>query len=486
MTENNKKLWDRAVSGIKEEYTDEAAEKMEDITNNNLFDNELDVYEKTDKKKFPVFAVAAAVVGIIGVTILTTIAIVNISLAVTPLDSSGTDSSSIVNSSEEGKNTSKTETSSESEISSESESLPMIDAGDYLYDFLDDGTIAITGYKGTDKAIAIPGSLGGRGVTQISDYAFKDLKIEEVTISEGIEVIGREAFFDCKELRKVNFPDTLREIREDAFHNCVMLESITLPEGLTKLEGSAFSRCELITEVKIPKGIKKIGEAAFICCTSLTKVELPEGVQEIQARAFYGCGFAEIKIPESVTKIGAWAFAYNETLEKIYLPKNIKAAKFGENHYDGETFYNPFIGCLGLTEIEVDPKNRDLYTQDGVLYTRNDNRLLAYPEGKPDNEYRLPEGVEIIGSLNDMGYIVSECNGNLRKLILPESLKHIGTRAFEDMEWNFYIEFPEGLTDVNIKEDAFIYASHIIFLCRENSVAHQYAKKHNIEFEIIE
>ena len=94
--------------------------------------------------------------------------------------------------------------------------------------------------------------------------------------------------------------------------------------------------------------------------------------------------------------------------------------------------------------------------------------------------------VEIIGSLNDMGYIVSECNGNLRKLILPESLKHIGKRAFEDMEWNFYIEFPEGLTDVNIKEDAFIYASHIIFLCRENSVAHQYAKKHNIEFEIIE
>ncbi len=492
MTEKNKNLWDRAVSGINEEYTDEAADKVEDMISDDVNDSELIVYERSDKNKTPVFAIAAAVAAVIGVAVLTTLVITN-SIFFNPYSSS--ESSSFEESSDKDDNSSdvindvNSSESTDSNYSSEStdsSNSSQVVIGDFSCSYLDDGTVTITGYNGKEKNVVIPGSLGGREVTKIEDYAFYESMIEEVTISEGVQVIGENAFFRCKELRKVDFPDTLREIGADAFHSCVMLESITFPEELTKLGSSAFSWCKLITEVKIPKNIKNINEGVFCSCTSLTSVELPDGIQEIQAKAFYGCNFAEIKIPESVTKIGAWAFAYNETLEKIYLPKNVRAEKFGEYDYYGQTFYNPFIGCLGLMGIEVDPKNRDLYTRDGVLYAIKDNRLLAYPEGKPDTEYRLPEGVEIIGTLDDVGYIVSECNGNLQKLILPESLKHIGTRVFENMEWDFYIEFPAGLTDINIKEDAFIYAYRVIFLCRENSVAHQYAIEHNMRFELIE
>ena len=44
--------------------------------------------------------------------------------------------------------------------------------GDFEYSVLDDGTVEITGYSGSEETIDIPGKIDGKSVTSIGSNAF--------------------------------------------------------------------------------------------------------------------------------------------------------------------------------------------------------------------------------------------------------------------------------------------------------------------------
>lgn len=69
---------------------------------------------------------------------------------------------------------------------------------------------------------------------------------EEVTIPEGVTVIGEAAFASCTNLKRIYFPSTLLEIKNLAFYNCI------------KLDIATFLNCE-------------IADNAFLGCTNLKK-----------------------------------------------------------------------------------------------------------------------------------------------------------------------------------------------------------------------
>jgi hypothetical protein len=78
----------------------------------------------------------------------------------------------------------------------------------------------------------------------------------EVEFSEGLEVIGMEAFCNCTNLKYVNkLPSTLNEIGDEAFYNCYILDSIEFPEGLQVIGGSAFEGCESSMRIKIASAL---------------------------------------------------------------------------------------------------------------------------------------------------------------------------------------------------------------------------------------
>ncbi len=77
MTANNKKMWDEAMDGIREEYTDEASEKIEEQIDKEINDSELVVVEGKKNTKLPIFAAAAAVVAVIGISVFVGIIVSN-------------------------------------------------------------------------------------------------------------------------------------------------------------------------------------------------------------------------------------------------------------------------------------------------------------------------------------------------------------------------------------------------------------------------
>ena len=78
----------------------------------------------------------------------------------------------------------------------------------------------------------------------------------------------------------------------------------------------------------------------------------------------------------------------------------------------------------GLKEIEVEADNTSFKAIDGVLYTYNGTKLIAYPIKKTNSTYSFPDDVEEIGS-HAFYY-----NPYLTSITIPGHIKTIGDAAF--------------------------------------------------------
>jgi hypothetical protein len=74
-------------------------------------------------------------------------------------------------------------------------------------------------------------------VKEIHDFAFLECALLiEVEFSEGLEVIGIQAFWNCTNLKYVNkLPSTLKEIHDFAFSNCESLVKVEFPRDWNEL-----------------------------------------------------------------------------------------------------------------------------------------------------------------------------------------------------------------------------------------------------------
>ena len=204
--------------------------------------------------------------------------------------------------------------------------------GNYEYTVLDDGTIEITEYKGTETEVMIPATIDGKTVTSIGDEAFfLCTSLTKITIPRSVMNIGELVFFECTSLININVEENNKNYISE---NGVLFNKekkqiicypagkqdsrYIIPEGVTSIGNFAFAYCSSLTEITIPSSVMNIGEGAFGVCDSLTEITISEGVTSIEYYAFAYCScLTEIIIPESVQNIGEFAFE-GSTNAKIY------------------------------------------------------------------------------------------------------------------------------------------------------------------------
>ncbi|MBO4429375.1 MAG: leucine-rich repeat protein, partial [Clostridia bacterium] len=91
------------------------------------------------------------------------------------------------------------------------------------------GYAIIDKYDGPGGDVVIPSTLGGHQVFSISQNAFKDnTSITSVTVSSGIDEIGKYAFEGCTNLTTVTIPASVYSIGRDAFKDCVNLNRVNI------------------------------------------------------------------------------------------------------------------------------------------------------------------------------------------------------------------------------------------------------------------
>ncbi len=135
-------------------------------------------------------------------------------------------------------------------------------------------------------------------------------KLREVSLPDGITEIPADTFREDYRLERVSLPDdsAVVSIRNDAFWGCKALCDFSIPKRVCLIEDRAFYRCRNLTCLTFPDVLISIGEEALFG-SGLSSLVLPESLRIIKDRAFFRChGLSEVTIPSGVSYIGAGAF----------------------------------------------------------------------------------------------------------------------------------------------------------------------------------
>ena len=296
----------------------------------------------------------------------------------------------------------------------------------------------------TDKyqitSLTVTGDLNGTDIRYIREMAGRDVKgnstlgkLSVLDLSGANIVAGGSSYYN-------NYTTSLNKIGIYTFTGCTGLTSVIIPNNVISVENAAFYHCTGLISVTIPDGVTSIGSVAFYGCSGLTSITIPNSVTSIGDSAFSGCsGLTSITIPNSVTFIRDFAFSDCTKLASITIPNSVT--------YIG---INAFNHCTKLEKIIVSENNTVYSSIEGVLFSKDCTKLIAYPYAK-SNIYTLPNSVTSIGD-----FVFADCS-DLVSITIPNSVTSIGFYTF----WNC-----TGLTSITIPNSVTSIGNSAFYGCR--------------------
>ncbi|OIP83180.1 MAG: hypothetical protein AUK44_05975 [Porphyromonadaceae bacterium CG2_30_38_12] len=264
--------------------------------------------------------------------------------------------------------------------------------------------------------------------SQDSLFIFPPAKGSSYTIPSTVKHVGSSAFDNCLKVSLVTIPTSVTSIGSYAFSGCSgVVGSLTLPTSLKTMGDGAFYGCSgLSGTVTIPASLTDFGNycflesnniSSFVVNTSNPNYSSENGILYSKNKdTLFICPPAKqgaVSIPSTVKLLGSYAF-YN--CSKLTGTVNIPASV----DYIG---YYAFYGCSSLNVFEVNPQNNYFSAENGVLFSKNKDRLIAYPILK-NGTYSMPTTVM---QIDPAAFAFSQLSG---ALVLPASVNAIGDYAF--------------------------------------------------------
>ena len=293
-------------------------------------------------------------------------------------------------------------------------------------------TVTNTKIEKTDFAtitkIVIPAS-----VTNIKEAAYynRGLYVTSVefkgTSASGDLTVGDRAFGILADFAKN---------MESSTYTNTLLTSVTLPANLVEIAGAfrnaATCLYSNLTTVNFAEGSRvKVLGTAFMAYSNMTSFTVPATVEEIGNQVFLCSTLSTLTFAEGIKlkKIGDEAFsntmpangvvtAANQRLQlvSVTIPASVE-----------EIGLKAFAGVATMTAINVATGNLYYESDNGVLYSKGENaKLVMYPYGKTDTEYKIKDGVKIIGDHAFSG------NKNIKKIDFNNVTIAEGENAFSN------------------------------------------------------
>lgn len=341
-------------------------------------------------------------------------------------------------------------------------------------------------------SVSLPNSL-----EYIGDGAFGQCSpLQQFVIPKDVTEIGKEILYNCCDLKSVKILGSLKELN-GICSTCVSLEQVSLPDGLRNISSFSFRYCRNLKKINLPESVEVIEEYAFDG-SALTSLLIPSGVTQIEERALTAPNLesitlaednkhfytrpeglynnvhtllasvvtgSEVKISSGCIRIGAKVFYERNEICKVKIPDTVK--EIGEE---------AFSRCWKLTEVHMGNQlqaigrsafwetpflSEQAEIENGVQYLAS--YAISCLEESAGEVLQIREGCTLIGD----NFSIS--NNTLKYLWLPDSLQYIGKDAF----WNnsSLQEILGGSSLVSIGERAFMYCNLERVLIRGKKVS---------------
>ena len=312
----------------------------------------------------------------------------------------------------------------------------------------------------------IPSKLYGYDITTINSGAFESCSVLSTITLNADTTILSYAFLDCTNLKEINleyatfigesafrntglteiYIGSQAEIQQYAFADCINLGDIAIDSPA--IGDYAFSGCTSLESADLT-GVKTIGTGAFDGCSTLSDINMP--IVEVLGDAFNGVEKKIWYLPDTIKSVASSTF---DADSRVRMPNTADTEIASDFMDSGKVFvysnssadkvdYIPEIekivadGELIIYAVE----NGYIYISDGVVIDSDDTVTAA----------EIPESVEgtTITAIGDSAFAY---NDNLTKVVLPETVKTLGTTAFAGCSNLNYIDLG-GVTSVGAKQE---------------------------------
>lgn len=206
-------------------------------------------------------------------------------------------------------------------------------------------------------------------VKKIAPHAFEYcFYFKEINLNEGIQEIGRRAFFQVFWLQKLHIPASVEKIEDgSAFSYLKGCTSLTV-DAANKHYKSVDNRLYDISgetlivhpygapdsaTVNIPEGTKRIGDHAFEYCP-VKVINLPQSVVQLGECTFSECSIASLSLPEKIKELPSFLFTGCENLKFLYLGEEMQTIGL----------YS-LTNCKQLAHIQIKAKTPPTFSVDG-------------------------------------------------------------------------------------------------------------------------
>ncbi|GEM_PF-6577202 len=135
---------------------------------------------------------------------------------------------------------------------------------------------------------------------------------------------------------------------------------------------------------------------------------------------------SDITVPETYDgkTVSTIDWDITKNLTSIFIPKTITNI----NHTGGSN----------ITDVSIAEDNPSYSVMDGVLFNKDKTKLLAYPAGKLETAYSIPETVTVI-DYNSFQYSI------LEEILIPNSVKTINGNAFKSCHYLTSLNIPASV-----------------------------------------
>lgn len=200
-------------------------------------------------------------------------------------------------------------------------------------------------------------------------------------------------------MESVVIGDSVIAIPENAFGECFKLKSVTIGNSVVSIGGYAFLLCMELENVTLGNSLESIGEMAFSDCINLKNIEFPNSLKTIGQEAFRNAELESLTFGNSLVYIGRSAFEGSSRLKSLTFQNSpCTIAK------------SAFSFCYALQSVEF---GNAIESIDTLAFSGCPIRLLELPNS--------------LVHLGDRAFIG---NDELRKVTIPASLTSIEGNVF--------------------------------------------------------
>ena len=276
----------------------------------------------------------------------------------------------------------------------------------------------------------------------------------KLTITEGVDSIGANAFKGCINLTSISLPHSLRTIGQSAFESNTSLPKIEIPEGVKTIGLQAFKTCSKLETVDLPSTLRNIGDYAFAACDKITMITsdiVKDSLKTISDNVFTSTvrQKATLFVPIDNVEINGTIKKYKET--------------------DGWNFENIIEGKKG-TEVKKLEKVGELtyeYLTGPKTATLTKVNLL-------DSAYKLTIPDSVILGKDSVKYAVTaiektalqENKTVLKTLVISENVERIGANAFQGCSSLERVELPSTINQIG--EKVFDGCKSLVYVCSKD------------------